>query len=238
MSPDPVVAILELWTLVKAKRAPSKERQAYLDAQAKQAKKKGGGGREIDKRGQELPKRAFDGKFTSGEGGEVSYEAHPEAGPDPRYPDRHEKDHGMHWLSDPTRTAIYHRDGGACVWCGNKAEDGHQLTGDHLTVKHHGGTNKPSNVVTSCMSCNSHRQDKDPNEFAKMVAPFVGTTPDKILAHIKKCVETPITSVHRAAANAHNLKHKSYPEAVKNVPEHVKRNRADHHAHVVMPKQW
>src|SRR5262245_66478674 len=110
--------------------------------------------------------RGVDGKWTSGEGGQTSYEHHPDSGPHQRQgKDRHAKGgQGMNWVLKPKRLAIYERDGKACAWCGVKAEDGNQLTLDHLTPHAHGGSNHESNLVTSCLTCNSHRKDAKVND--------------------------------------------------------------------------
>ncbi len=60
---------------------------------------------------------------------------------------------GAKWCQPAKRHAIYHRDGFACVYC-DRAE---RLSLDHLTPEELGGTHEPTNLVTSCFSCNSAR---------------------------------------------------------------------------------
>lgn len=59
------------------------------------------------------------------------------------------------WLYKPTRHAIYHRDGHACVYCHKGVEDGVVLAVDHILAKDFGGSNDPENLVSACWSCNS-----------------------------------------------------------------------------------
>jgi 5-methylcytosine-specific restriction endonuclease McrA len=50
------------------------------------------------------------------------------------------------------------RDGHACVYCGRKdTPPSHHL--DHLTPRHHGGEDTPTNLVVACRTCNSSRKD-------------------------------------------------------------------------------
>lgn len=68
------------------------------------------------------------------------------------------------FIAKSTRFAIYHRDNFRCVYCGKRDEppayDGEGLTLDHIIARYHGGSHKPQNLVTACLSCNSSRQHK------------------------------------------------------------------------------
>lgn len=66
---------------------------------------------------------------------------------------------GSKWCRPSTRLAIYHRDGFCCAYCGATAEEGAQLTLDHVLACELGGTNDASNLVTACLSCNSGKRD-------------------------------------------------------------------------------
>lgn len=66
------------------------------------------------------------------------------------------------------RLAIYLRDSFRCVYC---CADLHgaaptDITLDHVKADSDGGSNKPSNLVTACRSCNCSRQDKPLARFA------------------------------------------------------------------------
>lgn len=62
--------------------------------------------------------------------------------------------------SKSKRYAIYHRDGGCCIYCrrrvflglGNCADAAANL--DHVVARSLGGSNRPSNLVLSCRQCN------------------------------------------------------------------------------------
>jgi 5-methylcytosine-specific restriction endonuclease McrA len=69
------------------------------------------------------------------------------------------KGQGSKWIRQSTRCAIYHRDDFSCAYCGTHEDDGAYLTLDHILACENGGDNKPSNLVTSCRSCNSAKQD-------------------------------------------------------------------------------
>lgn len=68
---------------------------------------------------------------------------------------------GSKWIRPSTRWAIYLRDDFACVYCGEVggATNGHTLTLDHIQSVEAGGTHKPKNLLTCCLSCNSAKQN-------------------------------------------------------------------------------
>ncbi len=105
--------------------------------------------------------------------------------------DRHQlsggQGQGMNWIRQSTRLAIYLRDGLACAWCGAAAEDGAQLTLDHLVAHARGGSNKPTNLVTACHRCNSSRGKRMVTEFAMVVAAYLdhGVKALDILGHVR-----------------------------------------------------
>jgi hypothetical protein len=72
---------------------------------------------------------------------------------------------GSKWCRPSTRQAIYHRDGFCCAYCGAAAEDGVVLTLDHIQPCELGGDNRPTNLITACLSCNSAKQDKPTREW-------------------------------------------------------------------------
>jgi hypothetical protein len=67
---------------------------------------------------------------------------------------RHPAASGGKWLRPSKRLSIYHRNGFACVCCGRGAEEGVQLTVDHLLAVELGGDNSDANLITLCMDCN------------------------------------------------------------------------------------
>jgi hypothetical protein len=93
----------------------------------------------------------------------------------------------MNWIRPATSVAIYMRDGLACSWCGTTIEDGARLTLDHCKPRSKGGSNDPTNLVTSCLRCNTSRGTRTLTAFAKAVAEYVNhdVTAKSILAHIK-----------------------------------------------------
>jgi len=64
-------------------------------------------------------------------------------------------------LSKSERFRILVRDHFRCVYCGAKASDpGVKLAVDHVKPRSKGGTNDPSNLVTSCEPCNAGKSDR------------------------------------------------------------------------------
>lgn len=97
---------------------------------------------------------------------------------------------GMNWLRQDKRLAIFLRDGLACVWCGDSAENGAKLTADHVVPAALGGRNVETNVVTCCSRCNSSKGKRTAAAFAKSVAGYLnhGVTAKEILGHVRACV--------------------------------------------------
>jgi len=93
----------------------------------------------------------------------------------------------MNWVRQSTRLAIYLRDGLACAYCGHAAEDGAQLTLDHLTPHSRGGGNSPVNLVTCCHRCNSSRGNRSVRAFSRAVAEYLnhGATAEEIERHVR-----------------------------------------------------
>jgi hypothetical protein len=93
---------------------------------------------------------------------------------------------GMNWIRPVKRLAIYLRDGLACVYCGDSIEDGVVLTLDHVVCRAHGGSNHETNLVTSCLRCNSSRGKRSVKAFAKAVAAYLnhGVDAAAIVLHV------------------------------------------------------
>ena len=73
---------------------------------------------------------------------------------------------GGSWIRPSTRWAIYHRDGFACAYCGGRSA----LSIDHLHCVERGGANKPRNLVTSCIRCNSSKQNMTTRAWYALLA--------------------------------------------------------------------
>lgn len=72
------------------------------------------------------------------------------------------KGQGSNWIRRKKRVAIYLRDDYTCLYCEAdlSGADQHDVTLDHVRPGHFPGNNRASNLITSCRSCNSSRQDK------------------------------------------------------------------------------
>ncbi|MCB1711518.1 MAG: HNH endonuclease [Candidatus Riesia sp.] len=69
---------------------------------------------------------------------------------------------GSNWIRKEKRLAIYLRDETSCVYCMSRV----RLTLDHIVPRKRGGSNRSTNLVTSCLSCNSKRKDQPIAMFA------------------------------------------------------------------------
>lgn len=107
---------------------------------------------------------------------------------------RKQKNQGMNWIRPAKRLAIYLRDGLACCYCGSSVEDGTKLTLDHITPLSRRGTNKETNLVTTCHRCNSSRGNRKVEVFAVAVAEYLnhGVQAEAILNFIHETVRRPL----------------------------------------------
>jgi len=104
----------------------------------------------------------------------------------------HRYRHGMHWIRDEKRLALYMRDSFACLYCGAGVEDeGVMLSLDH--VRHRGG-NHHTNLVTACMDCNGAKGWKSLNTFLKRLP-----AAEKVRARVERALEKPIGELLKEA---------------------------------------
>lgn len=75
---------------------------------------------------------------------------------------------GAKWVRRSTRLAIHLRDRFSCVYCQRSLTrcNPRHITLDHVTPRHHFGTNAPNNLVTACKHCNDTKQAQTVREFA------------------------------------------------------------------------
>lgn len=108
---------------------------------------------------------------------------------------------GMNWITQQKRLAIYLRDGLACAYCGDSAENGASLTLDHLVCRVNGGGNEATNLVTCCGRCNSSRGDRSIKKFSAGVAAYLnhGLTSADILRHIRTCTRRELPTAEAKA---------------------------------------
>lgn len=78
----------------------------------------------------------------------------------------------------PTKKNILKRDNNECQYCGNKLGPGKESTIDHIVPKSKGGKHEWTNVVASCIRCNSKKSDK-PLEKTGMKLRKEPTAPSK-----------------------------------------------------------
>ncbi|PKQ26873.1 MAG: HNH endonuclease [Candidatus Anoxymicrobium japonicum] len=62
-----------------------------------------------------------------------------------------------------TNTALFARDAHLCLYCGNELGR-HQLTRDHVQPISRGGRDIWENVVSACISCNSRKGNRTPQQ--------------------------------------------------------------------------
>jgi hypothetical protein len=119
---------------------------------------------------------------------------------------------GMNWIRQDKRLAIYLRDGCACAWCGKTAEEGAQLTLDHVVVHSRGGSNDETNLVTACMDCNRRRYNRSAPKFAAAMAAYLnhGIDSAAILANVRRLTRRSLKT-YRAEAKASRRAYASAP---------------------------
>jgi 5-methylcytosine-specific restriction endonuclease McrA len=106
----------------------------------------------------------------------------------------HGNKHGMNWISQVKRLAIYLRDGLACAYCGQSVEQGAALCLDHIVSRCDGGTNDEGNLITACKRCNDSKNHRSLRSFARAVAAYInhGLSPTDITRHVRACVARPL----------------------------------------------
>jgi HNH endonuclease len=88
--------------------------------------------------------------------------------------------HGMNWIRQEKRLAIYLRDGLACVYCNEPMEYGAVMTLDHLVPRRDGGSNEQTNLVTCCIACNIRKGNDSVAQFvARLVSEVDPTASEK-----------------------------------------------------------
>lgn len=99
---------------------------------------------------------------------------------------------GSKWIRPEKRQRIYRRDGWRCVWCRRSASI-HEgaarvsLTLDHVTPRELGGTNHESNLVTSCVKCNTRRR-----KLGLLAWVWTKREPHAVLERVAAAVEKPL----------------------------------------------
>jgi len=91
----------------------------------------------------------------------------------------------MNWIRQTTRLAIYMRDGRKCIWCRQTNSEVKRLTLDHVKTYSGGGSNDPSNLVTSCMACNASRGAKSAKVFARYIAERTDQKPREVTRRVR-----------------------------------------------------
>jgi hypothetical protein len=96
--------------------------------------------------------------------------------------------HGMNWITQRKRIAIYLRDGLACVYCGASLES-EQMSIDHIRPRSKGGSNSATNLVTACLKCNRCRGDRHIDLWLDIVAQYrnYDVTATELRKHIRNC---------------------------------------------------
>lgn len=109
--------------------------------------------------------------------------------------------HGMNWIRQSSRLAIYLRDGLACCYCGHAVEDGASLSLDHVKPHSKGGSNDATNLVTCCERCNKSRGNRPVRTFCRAVAEYLdhGIEADEIEKHVRTCTRRDLKTHRREA---------------------------------------
>lgn len=81
--------------------------------------------------------------------------------------------HGSSWIRKEKRLAIYLRDNFHCLYCDKDLRFAmpSTVTLDHIIPRADSGNNNQENLITTCVSCNSSRQDTDIFEYLLKIEP-------------------------------------------------------------------
>lgn len=80
---------------------------------------------------------------------------------------------------------ILARDGYCCQYCGRKGSAKVRLEIDHVIPRAWGGTNAPTNLVTSCSRCNNEKSDCDLVTYAVFLRRRDGADTRAMVARVK-----------------------------------------------------
>ena len=83
------------------------------------------------------------------------------------------------------RYRIYYRDDWKCVYCGASLREG-DATLDHFIPRSKGGTNKSTNLVSSCVRCNSSKSDMAAREFLVLVLGLTDEWAELIMSEVRR----------------------------------------------------
>ena len=109
-------------------------------------------------------------------------------------------EHGSKWIRPAKRQAIYNRDGRRCVYCRGRAGESidpcsrsgaRYLTLDHLRPRALGGSHSATNLVTSCLTCNSIRAAGSLRTWFVTLRSW-GVDTDKLQRRIRRLVRKPL----------------------------------------------
>lgn len=103
--------------------------------------------------------------------------------------------HGHHWIRDEKRKRIYERDSFKCVWCNvdlSSPVDPAERTLDHVIPREEGGGNNASNLVTSCLTCNSERGSRSAALWIQIVAETTGDPMYRVIHRLITVIATEI----------------------------------------------
>jgi 5-methylcytosine-specific restriction endonuclease McrA len=100
---------------------------------------------------------------------------------------------GKDWIWEPTREAIYHRDGDQCISCGRREpfttrerrryrKECSILSIDHVDPS---GGNAPSNLVTLCNDCNIDKGERSYREYDRSLVRVVRVQTAKPLDRVE-----------------------------------------------------
>lgn len=62
-----------------------------------------------------------------------------------------------------SRRELFHRDGGLCLYCGNKLNF-REMQIEHIMPRSKGGPHAWTNVVSACEPCNRHKDNRNPEQ--------------------------------------------------------------------------
>lgn len=108
-----------------------------------------------------------------------------------RSPHAGNRGQGGHWIRERTRARIYARDNHCCIWCGVAVTPKLSACLDHVIPRERGGSNRHTNLVTSCFACNEARGTQLAFEWARIEFEFA----DRVLTRMCAALQAPLPQV-------------------------------------------
>ena len=93
------------------------------------------------------------------------------------------------WAPPVTRELLIHRDRHLCGFCGGRFSARH-LTIDHIVPRSKGGSDRWTNIVAACPTCNTRKRDRTPEQahMPLLFVPYVPNRFEQLIIENRNCL--------------------------------------------------